>query len=207
MFGITSFLFALAVLFAVFEIESEGEHGWAHKFPTWRRHRGFVAKTYFKVTKKILTGYHSALFGASALIFIWPMVATDSFTLANTLRYLGWFAAWVIVWDFSWFVLNPHYGMGKFRRQNIWWLSQEPWLFHRIPLGYVVAWAFSIGLAALGGWVDQDMAGYLVPHLQQLLFYLGWLAVLILLGAKAFKRFHAFMRRGQKETGPGHFHQ
>ena len=42
---------------------------------------------------------------------------------------------WVIE-DFLWFVLNPHYGLRKFKPQFIWWHAHS-WLWI-MPRDYVI---------------------------------------------------------------------
>lgn len=145
----TIFLFVMATLLAIVEIEAEGKYGWGEKFPTWYRVTSPAARLWALFNSKPLTGYHWPLTLFTIGLFFAPMMDGQEVTLSVTLRALSLYFAWVIVWDFSWFMLNPHYGLRKFRRDKVWWFAKEPWLFGRIPMGYIVSWCVSLGLAAL----------------------------------------------------------
>src|SRR5260221_11674434 len=60
----------LATVVACIEIESEGEHGWADKTPTWFRTTGFWGKAYGRLMGgKPLTGYHAFMFFFPVFLF------------------------------------------------------------------------------------------------------------------------------------------
>lgn len=200
------YLSVVAVLFGVFEIEAEGKFGWGEKFPTWYRVNGFVPKLYGKFTNKPLTGYHAALFFVPIMIFLWPMVATDTVSLHGALAALGFYFAWVIIWDFSWFILNPAYGVSRFRRNSVWWFAKEPWLFGRVPFGYISGWATSLALAAASGGVEGGWQNAVVDQAQQLGWYLAVMVVLAIVGAPLFRRYYFAMRKHDERDQAGIFH-
>jgi hypothetical protein len=203
----SAFLFALAVLFAVFEVEAEGKYGWGEKFPTWYRTRGFVAKLYGTITSKPLTGYHAALFFVPILIFFWPMVSTSTLSWAGTLSAFSDYFAWVVLWDFCWFILNPYYGIKRFRRKYVWWFSKEPWIAGRVPLGYINAWVMSLFLAAASGALESGAEQALTDRIYQLGLYLVGLFFLAKLGRPLYLRYYRKMRRRDERNLAGIFHR
>lgn len=203
-FAVSAFLFALAVLFGVFEIEAEGKYGWGEKFPTWYRVTGW-AKLYTSFTNKPLTGYHAALFFVPVMIFLWPMVATSTMSLHGVVRAFSFYFAWVIIWDFCWFVLNPHYGITKFRRDSVWWFSLEPWL-GRVPSSYISSFAVSLVLAALSGGLHGGWINALLEQIQQLSWYFTFTVILIGVGAPLFREYYHNMRKHDERGSSGIFH-
>lgn len=202
--AVSAFLYVLAVLFAVFEIEAEGRYGWGEKFPTWYRTSGW-AKIYTSFTNKPLTGYHAALFFVPVLVFLWPMVATSTLTLQGAFAALAAYFAWVAVWDFAWFVLNPFYGVRNFRRTNVWWFASEPWI-GRVPMSYISAWCTSLALATVGGGISGGALNAFGNQIQQLGWYLLATLLLALFGAPLFARYYEAMRRTDERQDAGIFH-
>ena len=205
-FAESLFLFGLAVLFGIFEIEAEGRYGWGEKFPTWYRVNGAAAKLYGRITNKPLTGYHAALFFVPFFIMFWPMVATSTFTWHGAFMAFSLYFAWVVVWDFSWFVLNPYYGIKKFRRDGVWWFAREPWLGGRIPSGYVLAWITSLGLAAFAGGLDGGWSAAVTDRAQMLGWYLVGICLLAVLGTPLFRKYYSAMRMHDERQEAGIFH-
>lgn len=204
-FAESLFLFVLAVLFGIFEIEAEGRYGWGEKFPTWYRVNGAAAKLYGRITNKPLTGYHAALFFVPFFIMFWPMVATSSLTWHGSVVAFSLYFAWVVVWDFSWFVLNPYYGIEKFRRDHVWWFAKEPWLFGRIPSGYCLAWLFSLVLAAVSGGISGGWIEAFAEQLQMLGWYLAFISVLLIAGTPLYRRYYSAMRVRDERDQAGIF--
>jgi hypothetical protein len=198
------FLFVLAVLFGVFEIEAEGKYGWGEKFPTWYRTSGW-ARVYTTFTNKPLTGYHTALFFVPVLIFFWPMVATSTMSWHGALDALSQYFLWVIIWDFSWFVLNPYYGVKKFRRSEVWWFSNEPW-FGALPSSYVNGIITSLVLAAASGGVEGGWLEAFGDRTSQLGWYLLGTFLLIVAGAPLFRKYYSAMRTHDERSKANIFH-
>jgi hypothetical protein len=145
------FLFALAVVTAMLEIQIEGPDGWARKLPTWR-----LTKNWYRllVNRTEITGYHMYLGLFLLLMFHFPMVLLG----------WSWFAEWTvlslymafnIVWDFLWFVLNPAFGWKCYTRENIWWFQR--WL-GPFPSDYYGALVLSGLFALLRGMTGQAAA-------------------------------------------------
>jgi hypothetical protein len=141
-----AYLFAAAFAFARVEIEIEGPHGWAANLPTWR-----ISNRWTKIFygSRPLTGYHFWLqifvltlahlpFGLDFCPWSWPM----------ELRVIGFVILFFILEDFLWFVLNPAYGLKRFRRQHIWWHAPTWWWF--MPRDYWVFLAAGCGIYAVG---------------------------------------------------------
>lgn len=129
------FIFVLAIVLAILEIQIEGAHGWAKNLPTWRppSHKWYV-KLYSKIMSgKELTGYHLTIFTFVLLIFNLPYVFSLPLTLENYLKTLSFFFMFIVLWDFLWFVLNPFYPLKHFTGEHVWW--HEKWLF-KLPVDY-----------------------------------------------------------------------
>lgn len=140
------YLFMMATVLAILEIQIEGEHGWAKALPTWRPHPGHpMAKIYAKIMSgKELTGYHGAMFTLVLLIFHLPYVFGLTFTIQHWLQTLSLFFIFIALWDFLWFVLNPHYPLASFAKDNP---NHKEFLWG-LPVDYYYSIAFSLILAA-----------------------------------------------------------
>lgn len=129
------YLFVLALVLAVLEIQIEGKYGWAHNLPTWRpKKENFFIKAYKKfMSDREPTGYHMLMFSFVFLILHMPYFFGVSFGVENWLKTLSFFFMFVVLWDFLWFILNPHHPLKNFKKENIWW--HKKWL-GRAPLDY-----------------------------------------------------------------------
>lgn len=136
------FILAAAVLFALVEVQIEGPNGWAVGLPTWRIDNKWTRLFW---DKKPLTGYHLYLnlfmllmvhlpFGLELVPFHWRLEA----------RILSSFIAFWVVEDFAWFILNPAYGLKRFRKECIWWHAKSWWWI--MPKTYWVFTPIAIGL-------------------------------------------------------------
>ena len=142
------FWFLFAILLAALEVEAEGKYGWAQNMPTWYRTRGIGGRLYgLLMGGKPLTGYH-------LFMFFLPLVAVHvgffqgaRWTLSSELVVLARYFALAVLWDYLWFILNPHYGFSKFRKENVWWHAQSYWVLGRLPVDYFVGWGISLVLA------------------------------------------------------------
>jgi hypothetical protein len=116
---------------SILEIEIEGRTGWSERSQTWYRFNGWPAHIYRKLTgDKPLTGYHCAMNGINITTAYW---VTGSFWLTVSL-----WLAFATIEDFVWFVLNHHYGIGKFKQNTVWWHSKSKWLLGLFPIDYLV---------------------------------------------------------------------
>jgi hypothetical protein len=189
--GRLGFLFVLALLFALVEIEIEGADGWAIKLPTWYRRRTFAGRVYGALMSgKPLTGYHAVMFFIPMWAFHIGLAFGQPWSWANEARMLASYLVWNVTWDFLWFVLNPAYGWRRFRKGEIWWHSV--WV-GRLPIDYVNALVLSFALAALP-WILRGNRSVLVEHG---LFVAGMATLILIcsLGAPAYQRWYQHMRR------------
>ncbi len=122
------YLFIMAVVLALMEIQTEGRHGWAGDLPTWRpsNQKWYVRCWRRLMNDKDLTGYHAGIFGFVFLVFHLPYVFGFPFTLSHWSQTLSLFFLFVVLWDFLWFVLNPYYPLSEFKKEHIWW--HKKWL-------------------------------------------------------------------------------
>ncbi len=129
------YLFLMAIVLAILEIQIEGPHGWARNLPTWRpRSDHWLVRVYVKfMSGKEMTGYHLMLFGFILLIFHLPYIFGLTLTWEHWLKTISLFFIFVVLWDFLWFVLNPHYPLKKFKKEHI--IFHKKWLWF-MPVDY-----------------------------------------------------------------------
>jgi hypothetical protein len=119
------YLILVAVVFARLEIQIEGPNGWAAELPTWRIQNRWTRLFY---GSRPLTGYHLWM-----LIFVLAMVHApvalepSIFSGGLELRIISFYILFFLVEDFLWFVMNPAFGIRRFRREHIWWHAPSWW--------------------------------------------------------------------------------
>ena len=123
----------LAFFFANVEIQIEGGAGWAANLPTWRIESHPLLDIFWG--GKPMTGYHLWIFSFMALAFHLPVFMTGRFSLKLEARILGSVMVFWIVEDFLWFVLNPAFGLSRFRPESVPW--HKHWVLG-VPVDYVV---------------------------------------------------------------------
>lgn len=111
------FLWTLCFLLALLEVQIEGANGWAAQLPTWR---SFDPRITWIFGGKPITGYHVYLNLLLLTFFHFPLVMTG-FSWRKETRLLSAYIILTVVWDFLWFVVNPHFGMTKYDPTHIWW--------------------------------------------------------------------------------------
>lgn len=138
-YGFYVFLLVLILAFCLarWEIQIEGPAGWAKNLPCWIFERG--------ENKTPITGYHFWLIINRLLCFHLPVLIFLRFwNLRFECLLLGIFVASMIVEDFFWFVMNPHFGLKKFRNEEIWWhtkwIGRMPALYLLLILAGVLIW-------------------------------------------------------------------
>ncbi|RJQ35423.1 hypothetical protein C4566_00685 [Candidatus Parcubacteria bacterium] len=131
------YLLVMAVALALLEIQIEGEHGWAQNLPTWRpQKKSFFVNLYSKlIGGRQVTGYHVMMFIFILLIFHLPFVFGLEFRLEDWLKVVSLYFMFVVLWDFLWFVLNPHRPLKKFKKEYIWW---HKYWWGGMPIDYYI---------------------------------------------------------------------
>lgn len=203
-FGKIAFWFVVAVVVACIEIESEGKHGWAEKMPTWYRCTGFWARLFKKLMSgKPLTGYHAFMFFLPALMFHAHFVMAWSWSVGRELEAWALYLAWCPLWDYFWFVLNPHY-QGRFKRGLVWWHAKSRWVAGLFPIDYLYGVAASFACASLASLADGTSAP-LSRHAVLLVGFAVGTAALHL-AAPSYRRWYARMRKRDERDQAGIFH-
>jgi hypothetical protein len=146
-----SYFFVIALVLAHLEIQIEGPHGWAEKLPTWRWDTPGVRRW----VGKPVTGYHVCLVTCLLLLLHVPQFYGASWEREADL--LSMFFFLTVTWDFLWFACNRHYGVGRFRKGQIWWFPA--WTFG-VPRPYFISTVLSLGAALApalwtGAWADR----------------------------------------------------
>ena len=136
------FFYSLAVLLAVVEIQIEGPNGWAKTLPTWRpAPNHWLARIVNKLFKKELTGYHLAL-NIFLLLFVHlPFIWNWHWSSLEELELLSFYFVFIAIWDFLWFVLNPHHSLNDFNRENVSW--HKRW-WGKFPADYYICCLIAI---------------------------------------------------------------
>ena len=149
--AIGAYFFLIAFILAHLEIQIEGPHGWAEKLPTWSWDSRGVRRWFGKP----VTGYHLCLVTLILLFVHVPQLYAPSWEREADL--LAMFFLLTVTWDFLWFACNRHFGVGRFRKGQIWWFPA--WTLG-VPRPYLLLIALSLcaGLAPAlwtGAWVDR----------------------------------------------------
>jgi hypothetical protein len=140
------YVLATAFTFARLEIEIEGPNGWAANLPTWR-----ICNRWTRIFYgcRPLTGYHLWLQIFVVLLAHLPFgMSFWHWSWGLELQVIGFVILFFIVEDFLWFVLNPAYGLRRFRARHIWWHAPTWWWI--MPRDYWVFMLVGGGLYVLG---------------------------------------------------------
>ena len=136
---------AAAVIFALLEIQIEGNKGWATGLPTWRLEQAWVKRI---CGGRAMTGYH---FYVHLLVLTFThlpfLLDLAPWTLAAELRILGFILLFFILEDFLWFIFNKSFGLRRFRKEHIWWHAHAWWWI--MPRDYWIAGPLGVGLYVL----------------------------------------------------------
>jgi hypothetical protein len=135
------FLVFIAFILAEWEIQIEGKDGWAANAPGWRIKTGWLMRL---SGGRPVTGYHFYMTLFILAIVHLPLFFTLwSWRLESLL--LGFYVGMVLIEDFLWFLLNPHFGIKKFSKGQIWWhptwwgpVPSLYWLL--LPLSTLLIW-------------------------------------------------------------------
>lgn len=142
------YFFVMAFVLAQLEIQIEGPHGWAEKLPTWRWQTPGVLRW----AGKPITGYHFYLILFILLFIHLPLMSTG-WTLAKEGETMSLFFLLAVCWDFLWFACNPHFGLSRFRPENVWWFKK--W-FLGLPGTYYSGLTLSMIAYAVPGFLLSD---------------------------------------------------
>jgi hypothetical protein len=162
------YIFIMALILAILEVQIEGAHGWAKNLPTWRANPSkWYAKIYMKMMEgKEMTGYHLSMFFFVALIFHLPFFFNTIWSIAAELNVIIIFLLFVVLWDYLWFVVNPFFTVRNFKGNHLFW--HQKW-FLKLPRDYWNAILISFFLALLNN--AYYTSGYLKNWLIMLLMF------------------------------------
>jgi hypothetical protein len=135
------FVVVLAYFFAKVEIHIEGDAGWAANLPTWRIESHWLLDILWG--GRAMTGYHAWVLPFIALSFHAPIFFTAAWSWQMEARILAAIMLFWIAEDFLWFIINPAFGLRRFRARFV------PWHKHWVCGAPVDYWIFSSASAAL----------------------------------------------------------
>lgn len=149
------YIFILALILAILEVQIEGAHGWAKNLPTWRaKPNKWYAKIYKKITgDKDLTGYHLCLFSFIFVLFHSLFFFGIKWNIMMEIKIISLFILFMIIEDYLWFVVNPYFTVKNFQGKHIIW--HKKW-FLKLPLGYWIGVLISFFLAGLNYLIFQE---------------------------------------------------
>ncbi len=179
------FIFFLAIILALLEIEIEGPDGWAKNLPTWRPNKDkWYTKLYASLfSNKELTGYHLTVFIFVLLIFHIPFVYGIPLTWDTWLRNMTLYMAFIILWDFLWFVINPAFTLKRFHKKEVTW--HKEW-FGFMPVDYYDNIIMSFVLVAILSLINHSFEPLLWGLANYSLFIIQ-LVIVIALSHKVFE--------------------
>jgi len=115
--GLFIFMLFMSLILALWEIQIEGPDGWAAKLPAWRIEKGWPTLI---MGGRPLTGYHVFMTIFMIAIIHLPFFFTPWSWRLEFLVF-GFYSGMMLFEDFFWFIFNPHYGIKKFRKGQMWW--------------------------------------------------------------------------------------
>ncbi len=171
------YLFIMATVLALLEIQIEGPQGWAKNLPTWRPDPNRpIAKLYSQMMSgKELTGYHALLFPFIILIFHLTFFLGTPFSWENEAKILSLYFIFIALEDFLWFVLNPYHPLKNFAKQNI----NHKSFFLGMPTDYYFAILMSLlvvipiylmGNSGIIAWWSENVVLFVVETVAVILF-------------------------------------
>jgi hypothetical protein len=133
----------LAYFFAKAEIHIEGDAGWAINLPTWRVEEHWLLDVFWG--GRPMTGYHAWVFPFISLLFHFPIFFTGQWSGTIEARAIGCIILFWMAEDFLWFLMNPAYGLRRYKPEHIhwhkrwiWFAPTEYWLF--TPVASTLMW-------------------------------------------------------------------
>ncbi len=107
------------------EINIEGKDGWAKNLPTW--------KTPFTIFGRQMTGYHIYLMSVGLSLLIAPLAIYGILTIKTLFEIVSFFILVMVAEDILWFLLNPHYGIKRLKKEFADW--HKVWILG-LPIEY-----------------------------------------------------------------------
>ncbi|MBK8915139.1 MAG: hypothetical protein IPM64_11170 [Phycisphaerales bacterium] len=137
-----------AACFAIMEIQIEGPAGWAQNLPTWRVRNPRVKEWMNRLFPgRPITGYHASILVFIAIVAHLPFALGMPWTPGGQARAVAFIIFFWVAEDFLWFVLNPHFGLRKFRPQHIEWHRKAWWWI--APRDYWIGLALAVTIYVL----------------------------------------------------------
>jgi len=128
-----------AYFFARVEVEIEGDAGWAANLPTWRIEKHPLLDLFWG--GRAMTGYHAWMFSFIGLFFHFPLCFMGQWSLQLEARVAACVMLFWVTEDFLWFVINPAFGLGRFRQHIVHWHKHWAW---GAPVDYWIFGALSV---------------------------------------------------------------
>jgi len=131
------FVLVFATLWAWMEVEIEGKRGWAVDLPTGCAFLGW-------------TWYHVSMNAIVLLVLQRGLrsVERSAGLLLQCLLFALYAVAWFVVEDVMWFILNPSYGIARYKKDGVPWHASKAWVGGTFVYNWVVLLCW-VGAGAL----------------------------------------------------------
>lgn len=122
------FISFFSIIYALIEIELEAKNGWMENIPT---------ANMIKMGNKYMTLYHIYMLAIIVSIFIYKIKINN---LNDLLLIASCVLLVLFLEDTLWFVFNPYYTIKKYTKKDIWWHSDQLWIFG-IPMMNIIIYS------------------------------------------------------------------
>jgi hypothetical protein len=195
----------VASYLAIFEVEIEGPNGWATGLPTPQLKKGPISSRYYRAMGgKPLTGYH-LLFFPFVLVFYgllyhcwWTEIHGQPWQGHAWWPLFSQMATLCASWDFLWFVINPYFGLARFKKEFVWWHAQDWWVFGLFPSAYLWANAGAFIIISLGAFFSKDLELLNGPLVVLATAAIG-VTLIVFTGVKPYHWWYFSMRKPEAE--------
>lgn len=139
---INLFIYLYGLLWALVMASAEGPIGWGTQAHQWKIQSNHWLAKIFKIINGGRPLHLLPMFAVTTFIIsflflpLWNYAHGLPFTLINWGELITYSVIFIWAEDFYWFLVNPYYGLSKFKKEFIPW---HPNWFFRIPTDYLIA--------------------------------------------------------------------
>lgn len=122
------FISFFSIIYSLIEIELEAQEGWMKEIPT---------ANVIKMGNKHMTLYHIYMLLIITSIFIYKV---DINNFNDILLIFSYILLVLFLEDTLWFVFNPYFTIKRYKKEEIWWHSEQIWIW-RIPMMNIILYS------------------------------------------------------------------
>ena len=140
------YILLTSLVYSLIEIELEGKNGWMTKIPT--------AKI-FNMGGKHMTLYHLYMIIMITLSVVYQN--NMEYNINSFLYSASYVFLFLLLEDFLWFVYNPYFTINKYKKEEVWWHANQPWIYG-IPLHNFIVAGINLLISYYTGFTDIAIA-------------------------------------------------